>query len=77
MDENVRLRLEILELLAKGDEQYSQMHQEMYALEKKYDTVLTDISTEQMDIICDFVSQCETMSQRMLELACTYMRFPG
>ena len=32
--------------------------------------------TAQMDIICDFLTHCEAMSDRLLELACTYMRVP-
>lgn len=35
------------------------------------------LATEQMGIIRDFLTHCEAMSDRLLELACTYMRFPG
>ena len=45
-------------------------------LERKYNDVLSELTTEQMDIICDFLTHCEAMSDRLLELACTYMRFP-
>ena len=53
-----------------------EMLQQCAELEAKYDHVLNELSTEQMDIICDFLTHCEAMSDRLLELACTYMRFP-
>ena len=45
-------------------------------LEAKYEIVLYELTTEKMKIICDFLMHCEAMSDRLLELACTYMRFP-
>ena len=66
----------VVELLARNDIQYSSMLRENAELERKYNAVLTEITTEQMDIICDFLMHCEAMSDRMLELACTYMVFP-
>lgn len=75
MDLSVKQRMEMVALLAKGDAEYSGMLRELRSLERKYEGVLQDLSTEQMDIVCDFLGQCETMSERMLELACMYMRF--
>ncbi|MEE0109631.1 MAG: hypothetical protein UEP57_01905 [Oscillospiraceae bacterium] len=76
MDEQVQRRMKLIELLAKGDEEYSRMLRENRELERKHDEVLQTLPTEQRDAVCDFVTQCEEMSWRMLELACTYMRFP-
>ena len=76
MDEQVQRRMKLIELLAKGDEEYSRMLRENRELERKHDEVLHTLPTEQRDAVCDFVTQCEEMSWRMLELACTYMRFP-
>ena len=69
------MRMDVLKQIAKVDTEYKTMFDEMYALEDNYNRVLGEISTEQMDVICDFVSQCEGMSYRMLELACIHMRF--
>ena len=52
------------------DPQYAQMLKELVRLEQKYDAVLQMLPVEQQDIICDFVSKCEEMSWRMLEIAC-------
>ena len=76
MDEQVQRRMKLIELLAKGDEEYSRMLRENRELERKHDEVLQTLPTEQRDAVCDFVTQCEEMSWCMLELACTYMRFP-
>ena len=76
MDEQVQRRMKLIELLAKGDEEYSRMLRENRELERKHDEVLQTLPTEQRDAVCDFVTQCEEMSWRILELACTYMRFP-
>ena len=76
VDEKVLQRKLTIELLAGADFQYRQMLQENAELERRFNEVLLVVSTEQMDIICDFLMHCEAMSDRMLELACTYMRFP-
>ena len=52
------------------DSQYAMMLEEIRILENRYEAVLQTLSMEQQDIICDFVSQCEAMSWRMLEFAC-------
>ena len=52
------------------------MHSEMLELEKRYDKLLSGLPYDQQDIICDFVSLCEGVSWRMLEIACALMNFP-
>ena len=76
MEERVKRRMLTIELLAQENSQYRQMLQENAELERKFNAVLSDLTTEQMDIICDFLTHCEAMNDRLLELACTYMRFP-
>jgi len=76
LPEAEKIRMEWIDLLTKTDETYTEMLRRCIELERKYECVRNALSTEQMDIICDFLSHCEAMSERMLELACTYMRFP-
>ena len=76
MDDRVKRRKLAIEILAEENSQYRVMLQENAILERKFNAVLSDLTTEQMDIICDFLTHCEAMSDRLLELACTYMRFP-
>ena len=76
MDKSVTQRMWRVELLAAEDPHNQSMLQENAELERKYNEVLSTVSTEQMDIICDFLMHCEAMSDRLQELACTYMRFP-
>lgn len=77
MEDKVLQRVLMVELLARSDMRYSSMLRENAELERKFNDVLSVLPTEHMDIICDFLMHCEAMSERMLELACTYMRFPG
>lgn len=76
MEDVVEQRMRIIQLLAESDTEYNNMLREIEILEKKYDLVLRTLPNDAQDVVCDFVSQCEEMSWRMLELACTHMRFP-
>lgn len=76
MSEDVQNRMNTIQLLAKQDTQYRSMLEQMKTLEKQYDLVLQALPYDQRDTVCDFVSLCEEMSWRMLEIACGYMRFP-
>lgn len=76
MDDKIRQRMYLIELISQSDVQYRQMLDEIRILEKRYDAVLRTLPSEQQDVVCDFVSQCEGMSEYLLQLACTYMRFP-
>ena len=76
MDDRVKQRILAVNILAKENSQYREMLRENAELERKYNAVLSELSTDQMDTICDFLMHCEAMSDRLLELACTYMRFP-
>ena len=70
MKKNIRKQLDIVEKAASDDPQYRQMLLDMRAIERKYNAVLSTLSAEEQNAVCDFVSQCEEMSWRMLELAC-------
>ena len=63
--------------MAQKDPQYAQMLKQLGELEQRYEEVLQTLPTEQQDVICDFVSQCEAMSWRMLEIACEDRKKPG
>ena len=60
-----------IQAAAMRDLQYRQMMLDMRLIEKRYNAVLSKLSSEEQNAICDFVSQCEEMSFRMLELACS------
>lgn len=76
MKQKIRGRMDAIDALAMGDDQYYAMLKEMRILEKCYDRVLSSLPRDAQDTVCDFVSLCEEMSLRKLELACTYMKFP-
>ena len=63
--------------LAAEDPQYQQMLMELRVAEKKYNELLSAMPMEEQDIIFDFVSLCEGMSWRMLELACEIKESPS
>lgn len=76
LPEPEKFRCEIINLMAKTDGKYTEMLHQCSDLEAKYEDVLKVLTTDQMDHICDFLTHCEAMGERLLELACTYMRFP-
>lgn len=77
MDKALLKRMDAVRSLAQEDSIYKRMLEDMSSMEQKYFSVLGTLSSDQQDIICDFVSQCEEMSYRMLEIACTLMHFPS
>ena len=42
-------------------------------LERRYDKVLSSLSSEDMDTVCDFVSLLQEIDDRELEIACQNM----
>lgn len=75
MNENTKNRVNVIRMLANYDPVYSEMLEELRSMERKYDVVLQKLPPEDQDAVCDFVSQCEAMSCRLLELACSRMAF--
>lgn len=76
MEKKIRQRMNVIDLLARGDASYFAMLKKLRKLENQYDAVLQTLPADQQDIICDYLTLCEEMSERKLELACTFMRFP-
>lgn len=70
VDEEARQKAWQIWKIGQREEEYRTMLQKMRKLEKRYNAVLQQLPSEQQDIICDFVSGCEGMSWRMLEIAC-------
>ena len=77
MDAQTQANMENVERMAAIDPQYQQMLLDMRAIEKRYNAVLATLSARDQNAICDFVSQCEEMSWRMLELACSIKESPS
>jgi len=72
LNQTIRSKMEEIEQIAAEDPQYRQMLLDMRAIEKRYNAVLATLARDDQNAICDFVSQCEEMSWRMLELACLH-----
>ena len=75
MEKEARLRMDALEAIAKQDPLYQQLLQQLALQEKEYNLALHQLEDRERNAVCDFVSQCEEISWRMLELACEHMRF--
>ena len=61
----------------QSDPQYRVMLGRIRILEKQYDAVLKALPEDQRETVCDYVSLCEEMSWRMLEIACKQNKTPG
>lgn len=70
-----RERLYTLWDMARTNTQYKEMLVKIRKLEKRCEEVLEKLSTEDRDAVCDFVSLCEEMNGRVLELASQKMVF--
>ena len=51
------------------DSEYHSMLMALRELESKYDAIISKLECHEQDIICDYVSLCEGMSWRALEIA--------
>ena len=61
----------------QSDPEYARMLREMDELERRYEAMMEGLPHEIQDVIRDYVTQCEGMSQRMLECACEELVFPN
>ena len=77
MEQNRHSRVWEIWEAGQSDPQYGEMLAQIRILEKKYDAVLQTLSSEQRNIVCDYVMLCEDMSWRMLEIACEVNETPG
>ena len=70
-----RQRLQTLWDIAQNDLAYKEMLRQMRDLEKHYEDTIEKMSGDDRDTVCDFVSLCEEMSWRILEIAAVKMIF--
>ena len=70
-----RQRLYALWDQAQADKEYKAMLEELRNLESRYELVIEKLDDAQRDTVCDYVSLCEAMSWRVLELASQKMVF--
>lgn len=70
-----RQRMQTLWNISQTDMEYKQMLLQMRELEKQYDQVIETLEDEARDIVCDYVSLCESMNWRILEIAGQKMVF--
>lgn len=75
MLDEVRKKMDALQMLSNGDDAYYGMLQKIRELERQCDGAVAQLPQDQQDMVWDFVSLCERMSRRMLEIACEYMDF--
>lgn len=66
-----------IDLLAENDPLYQEMLLRCRLLEKQFDAIVQTLTTSQQNTVWDFVMLCEAMSERKLELACTYLSNGG
>ena len=75
LTENQRQRLYALWDQAQTDLKYKDMLKEIRELEKRYELVIDTLPEGDRDTVCDFVSLCEAMRWRILEIAAQKMVF--
>lgn len=68
-------RLQTLWDVAQTDKQYRGMLSQIREQEKMYEKALNKLSREDSDAVRDFVSLCEGMNWRILEIAAQRMVF--
>ena len=68
-------RLKTLWDISQTESAYKDMLNEMRLLEKRYEEVIEQLDDDSRDTICDYVSLCEAMSWRILEIAAQQMVF--
>lgn len=71
MDPLVRARLDWVEEVAAEDACYRELLLKNKLLEKRFGQAVRRLSDEDRATVWDYVMNCEDMSRRMLELACT------
>lgn len=70
-----QLRLHALWDISQTDLKYKEMLAQMRELERCYERVIEKLADADRDTVCDFVSLCEAMSWRILEIAAQKMIF--
>ena len=67
------MRYCLIKAEAKADNVYRNMLTELTDLERRYDKVLSSLSAEDMDTVCDFISLLQEIDDREIEIACQRM----
>lgn len=62
--------------LSQAETEYRRMLEEIRVLEKEYESALALLPKNQENAVRDYLSHCEAMSWRMLQIACAMMEFP-
>ena len=75
MDENVKRKMERLDVLSRTDPKYKRMLKKCVEMEKQFERFTAKLSDEDEDLVWGFVMHCEDMSIRKLEIACEHMEF--
>ena len=75
-DPTIQRKIKIIEAIAKGDGIYQQMFSQLRQLEQTFLDIEPSIPPEYRDKMWDFFGASESMTHRLLELACLYMDFP-
>ena len=73
LNNDERMRYYLLKAEAKSDKVYRTMLTKLTDLERRDDQVLSSLSSEDMDTVCDFVSLLQEIDDRELEIACQNM----
>lgn len=76
MRKDAKARFDAIWSITQTDRQYYDMLMELRRMDKQYERVVRGLPEAEQMVIRDFVSQCEAMSWRMLEVACSLMVFP-
>lgn len=61
--------------MAQEDPIYRMMLRQLKELDRDFDRVMQNLPDRDRDVVSDFISLCEEMSTRMLEVACESMEF--
>ena len=77
IDETAKKQAWMIWEWTQSEPEYVKMLEEIRMLENEYEKALALLPEKQEETVRDFVAQCETMSWRMLQIACMLMRFPN
>lgn len=61
--------------MAQSDPAYRMKLLHLRKLDREFDRVMQGLTNEDRDVVSDFISICEELSTRMLEVACENMEF--
>ena len=59
--------------MAQSDPMYRLLLLRLKAVDREFERIMMGLSNRDRDVISDYVSLCEEMSSRMLEVACENM----